>query len=522
MKQLTISTDEFKGKNIISISVNAAKTGANSTTVVSASCGGTTAESRELTTNFVDYSFDFNEVASDDIKIIFDNPYSTTGKNSKNGGCKFHSITVVYSDEVIAPSNVATPVITLDEATNMVSIACDTEDAEIFYTLNDEIPSAEATKYDGEFEITRKCTVKAIAIKGEEKSNIASKTFNITTVLKSLAGWTDLAKDEAVIIKCPLTVTYNYNSYIFVTDEQGNYALVFDKNVKSSTYANGDIINGLEGKMDIYSGQPEIVPTTYGEKTTGNTVLPVAGSVADVAPAKMSCYMTIANVTIAAVTDVKKTYTITDENDATATLYNQFNIDMPADESKIYTIIGVVGAHTDNNNVTTYQIQPIEITEVLPEGAFEYTVDGIGEDGDVTLVDGKAEITFSGVHKEVKIYFKHEVAAATEPVVRKALDHSGFEVAAYDEAADTHKITLTQPGTLTYYAAHDASGNAEDPKTITVKASEPTTGIGSIAADDAEGNVEYFNLQGIKVNIDNAAPGLYIRRQGNTVSKVIK
>ncbi|MDE6765387.1 MAG: hypothetical protein K2J52_03640, partial [Duncaniella sp.] len=38
-------------------------------------------------------------------------------------------------------------------------------------------------------------------------------------------------------------------------------------------------------------------------------------------------------------------------------------------------------------------------------------------------------------------------------------------------------------------------------------------------AVDANAPVEYFNLQGLRVN--NPENGLYIRRQGNKVSKVI-
>ncbi len=45
------------------------------------------------------------------------------------------------------------------------------------------------------------------------------------------------------------------------------------------------------------------------------------------------------------------------------------------------------------------------------------------------------------------------------------------------------------------------------------------SGIDSIESDGSEAPVEYFNLQGIRVN--DPAPGIYIRRQGSSVSKVI-
>ena len=44
-------------------------------------------------------------------------------------------------------------------------------------------------------------------------------------------------------------------------------------------------------------------------------------------------------------------------------------------------------------------------------------------------------------------------------------------------------------------------------------------GVDSVEADGSDAPVEYFNLQGIRV--ENPAPGIYIRRQGTAVSKVI-
>lgn len=46
-----------------------------------------------------------------------------------------------------------------------------------------------------------------------------------------------------------------------------------------------------------------------------------------------------------------------------------------------------------------------------------------------------------------------------------------------------------------------------------------TSGVNDLTVDDANGDVEYFNLQGIRVK--NPANGIYIRRQGNRVSKVL-
>ena len=60
----------------------------------------------------------------------------------------------------------------------------------------------------------------------------------------------------------------------------------------------------------------------------------------------------------------------------------------------------------------------------------------------------------------------------------------------------------------------------EAPKSYII---EGTSGIDNVVADpDAtEGPVEYWNLNGVKVNGDNLAPGIYIRRQGNKAEKFI-
>ena len=55
---------------------------------------------------------------------------------------------------------------------------------------------------------------------------------------------------------------------------------------------------------------------------------------------------------------------------------------------------------------------------------------------------------------------------------------------------------------------------------INVTFTSSTSAIGSIEAD-ANGAAEYFNLQGIRVNGDNMTPGVYVKRQGGKVSKVI-
>ncbi len=60
-----------------------------------------------------------------------------------------------------------------------VEIACETEGAVIYYTVDGSTPTAESTEYKEAIEITGKVTIKAIAIKGDAKSEVAEATYQL-------------------------------------------------------------------------------------------------------------------------------------------------------------------------------------------------------------------------------------------------------------------------------------------------------------------------------------------------------
>lgn len=64
--------------------------------------------------------------------------------------------------------------------------------------------------------------------------------------------------------------------------------------------------------------------------------------------------------------------------------------------------------------------------------------------------------------------------------------------------------------------------NASMPIEVVFNGSKNTSAIGGIESDviDENAPVEYYNIQGVKVNRDNLAPGFYIVRQGKKVSKI--
>ena len=55
----------------------------------------------------------------------------------------------------------------------------------------------------------------------------------------------------------------------------------------------------------------------------------------------------------------------------------------------------------------------------------------------------------------------------------------------------------------------------------TAEPGKETTGVENVAAETTDGPVEYFDLNGLRINAADMAPGIYIRRQGSKVDKVI-
>lgn len=89
--------------------------------------------------------------------------------------------TAVQNITVKEMETVATPVL-IEESVfidwKLISIKCDTEGAEIHYTVDGKVPTAESTKYEGSFLIYDTTTVKAIAVKeGMNESAVATTTY---------------------------------------------------------------------------------------------------------------------------------------------------------------------------------------------------------------------------------------------------------------------------------------------------------------------------------------------------------
>lgn len=179
---------------------------------------------------------------------------------------------------------VATPVIEGEaeffESTS-VTLSCTTEGAKVYYTLDGTEPTAASTEYLGlAIKLSETATVKAIAIKGEEKSNIATQKFTKAPAYASIeelvaAG---LATDTKITVSFSEVAITN----IFVNNSKKRQGLFL--NVKAAgkdveIYYNSDevpaawniggVVSGtIQGTWTLYNGQWEIIPVSSTWKWT--------------------------------------------------------------------------------------------------------------------------------------------------------------------------------------------------------------------------------------------------------------
>ncbi len=297
----------------------------------------------KLTSTQTEYTFVGNEVAGD-IEISYSNATATASTKA----VYWRSVEVTYSDGAVDPTYVATP--SISDNQGVVTITCATEGASIYYTLDDSDPSVSSTLYKEPFEIQNDCTVKAIAVKDGNSSDIASKAVAVPvpyTIAKFLAD----KPATPVMVEGPLTVIYKNGSYLYVKDDADSRMLIFDNNLPETE--NGDVFSSFTGSYKLYGKMcPEMVNPVAGEMTKGTPAPAEVITIDQITDALYLHYVKLENVSISAINN--KNFTVTDAAGNTYAGYNQFNLTVEAAEN--VTIEAMIGAYN------SLQIQPISIT----------------------------------------------------------------------------------------------------------------------------------------------------------------
>ena len=405
------------------------------------------------------------------------------------------TVKVTYEAGEVDPDALPKPQITLEGRT--VTITCADADAQIRYTNFDGADiDTDYEVYYQPFPLYMSATVQAVAYKDGKTSAVASLKCVVPMQIESLYGLSDLYPETnggtGVLVEYtePLAVAAQANPYLWLTDMQGAYVVIYG--YRDEVYHAGEIVTGFTGTTANYQGLWQIANATVGavDETFGTMEIePMEGLAEDVAANMQGKYLAFNGVEIAA--NGTRKYTVTTE-DGSFTMYDSAKAftDFVPEAGRSYDIAGFVGV---NNG--TAQLIPVKIVEAaLPVCEAPVFTPAAGEYKKVTSV------TIECATEGAKIYYTLDGSVPT------------IESTEYTEA-----IVLDATGEYTVKAIAVAAGHTESEVAEAVYTLDLTTGIDSIAV--GEGEAEYFNLQGIRV--EQPAPGLYIRRVAGKAVKVL-
>lgn len=251
-----------------------------------------------------------------------------------------------------------------------VTLTCATEGAEIYYTTDGEVPTAESEKYTAPFELySGDYTVKAIAILGENMSSVASAKVEVPYMLEDFSALAGMENEMVVEmgnavkfnLKGNLTYVYQNGSYLYLTD--GTFTELLYGN-SSTTYNPGDTFTELSGTYTIYNGLPEITQYTLSEATAGTDIkTPVLIDAEEAAtyltPAYLNHYIKFQTVDIAEVSAKNGEMTV---GGTTVKLYNQFNV-QNFENMEGATVEGIVSTRQVGSDPMFVQFFPTSIVK---------------------------------------------------------------------------------------------------------------------------------------------------------------
>jgi hypothetical protein len=303
-----------------------------------------TADAGDLSQSTTDYTTTWTGSAA---KVVF----------SFSKAARFNKLVISY----VETGEVSAPTIALGYF-NKVTISHKSAEA-IYYTVDGTEPTAASTKYTEPFDITEAVTVKAIAVKGQNTSAVASQEFTPYTYYTKFADVTKLEDGSTVVFNAPVTAIYGNVPNLWVKDQNGGYMLIYDYNQPQIN--NGDQFSTLVGTYSPYNNSlPEIKPIEYGEVTTGGTAVePEELSVEEIGLSHANTYVVLKDVAISGVAN-NQSFTITDADDNSIAGYNPYSktgqsyttFELPASGASKADVYGFVSV-----NGQTVQINPIKI-----------------------------------------------------------------------------------------------------------------------------------------------------------------
>ena len=328
-------------------------------------------------------------------------------------------------------SSVATPTFSVPSdiyyESQSVEISCETSGATIYYTTDGTEPTSSSTLYEGAISISETTTLKAIAIKDGESSNVASATYTIKLPLSTIPA----IFEEATSTETNVNVTFGNwvvsgvsGKNAYVTDNNGNGFIIYKSN---HGFAVNDKLSGTvsETPLILYNGSAEF--TNLTASTTGLTVsndgtitVVTDKTIADLGGVNTGAVITLNNLT----------YDGTNLSDGTNTIkpYNSLYSDMSFTSGKTYNVTGVYVQYGDTKEILPRSAEDIEEVAVQHE-QYTLTVSNLVHVNAYVFAGDESEMLFEG-EGSAQIYDATEVMIsldAEEGYVLQSLLVDGVE-----------------------------------------------------------------------------------------------
>lgn len=365
-----------------------------------------------------------------------------------------------------------------------------------------------------------------ITVTSAETETLNSATASYTLVSEmvylSIADLLKYAKNgETVDIAFPMTVGHvgPQGKNFYVTDGEGYMLIYNSKGITMPAYENLDVIPaGWTATCTIYNGLPELVPVTAPAAATEKGTYAIETiDATNWAAQPLNKIVKVNNVVFDAATPGENASTAERNftgkvGDTVIKFFNNFKL--AAEDAGTYNVTAITSFFVNSQTTVgteTNQLAPIAYSAQPTEAVITPT-----PENDEIKVKAGDIITFTFANaSKLEVVIETEEAPETQgaPVLKAAAEPITVE-------GDTYKYTVPAQvlNTIITVTPYNAEGEKLADRAASVMlVNADTTGVIDVTVA-GEGEVEYFNLQGVR--IANPESGLYIRRQGKQVSKV--
>jgi len=400
-------------------------------------------------------------------KAEFDYSTPQSGKvtitlNTTTNSIYLVSVAITYGDNVSKEPTITGDANTFFTSKTVTITAAD--GAAIYYTLDGSNPTTSSTRYTQPFEITNTTTVKAIAVEdGKNASSIASETFE-KDIIYTLGELTTQAAGSYYVNFQNAVVTYVDGSYCYIEDATGAILYFSSSNGRKV----GETTNGIaQVTYTVYQNLPEITAINGATFTEGTAPSPVVVTLADLTAnftSYLSKFIKVEGVTVTSALD-NKSATIEQNGTSIALRQNGDKTIEHLTEGAILNLTTFPSMHGTTQQLVVYSDDLIEVLseKADPELAFaaaSYTAN---------LGESFTAPTLTNPHNLVVTYSSSapDVASVDEATGAVTIKAAGDVVItatfagndSYWSDAVSYKLLVEDPSVIYYALVAEYNGN---------------------------------------------------------------